>query len=287
VVCDDNARLLHGYLDGELDLVRSLEIEEHLKTCPDCAQELWNQQTLRKAFRSSSLYDRAPAGLADRIRASIAPETAVAADADGGADTAGHAPEPASAENARATKKAPVVAMASKSLTSKQAAWGWLAVAAAILMVFAMSWRIGPGLGRGANSDLLAQEIVSSHIRSLQPDHLYDVKSTDQHTVKPWFNGKLDFSPPVRDLAEDGYPLVGGRLDYVDHRAVAALVYQRRQHLINVFIWPEAKGTETALQTESVQGYNMIPWEGGGMYQCAVSDLNKGELEQFTELLRK
>jgi anti-sigma factor RsiW len=261
---------LHGYLDGELDLVRSLEIEEHLKICPDCAQELWNQQTLRKAFRSSNLYDRAPAGLADRIRSSIARE-APAAPA-----------ENAAAENASAVKKAPVV-----SITSKRAAWGWLAVAAAILMVFAMGWRIGPSLGGRANSDLLAQEIVSSHIRSLQPDHLFDVRSTDQHTVKPWFNGKLDFSPPVRDLSDDGYPLVGGRLDYVNHRAVAALVYQRRQHLINVFIWPESKGTEYALQTKSVQGYNIIPWEGGGMYQCAVSDLNKGELEQFTELLRK
>jgi anti-sigma factor RsiW len=270
VVCDDNARLLHGYLDGELDLVRSLEIEEHLKICPDCAQELWNQQTLRKAFRSSSLYDRAPSGLAERIRDSIGRE-APAAPA-----------ENLPAENAPVAKKARVV-----SITSKRADWGWLAVAAAILMVFAMSWRIGPGLGGRANSDLLTQEIVSSHIRSLQPDHLFDVRSTDQHTVKPWFNGKLDFSPPVRDLSEDGYPLVGGRLDYVDHRAVAALVYERRQHLINVFIWPEAKGTEEAMQTRSVQGYNIIPWEGGGMYQCAVSDLNKGELEQFTELLRK
>ena len=270
MVCDDNARLLHGYLDGELDLVRSLEIEEHLKICPDCAQGLWNQQTLRKAFRSSSLYDRAPAGLADRIRGAIALEAPAA--------TAQDAP----AHDAPVAKRGTVI-----SLTLRQAAWGWLAVAAAILMVFAMSWRIGPGLGRRANSDLLAQEIVSSHIRSLQPDHLFDVRSTDQHTVKPWFNGKLDFSPPVRDLAEDGYPLVGGRLDYMDHRAVAALVYQRRQHLINVFIWPEAKGTEQALQTKSVQGYNIIPWEGGGMYQCAVSDLDKGDLEQFTELLRK
>ena len=285
MVCDDNARLLHGYLDGELDLVRSLEIEEHLKTCPNCAQELWSQQTLRKGFRSSGLYDRAPAGLADRIRASIGSETA--GDADAAAPEAASGPVAASAENTSAVKNAPVVSMVSKSPTPKRAVWGWLAVAAAILMVFAMSWRIGPGLTRSANSDLLAQEIVSSHIRSLQPDHLYDVKSTDQHTVKPWFNGKLDFSPPVRDLAEEGYPLVGGRLDYVDHRAVAALVYQRRQHLINVFIWPEAKGTEEALTTKSVQGYNMIPWEGGGMYQCAVSDLNKGELEQFTELLRK
>ena len=137
MVCDDNARLLHGYLDGELDLVRSLEIEEHLKTCPDCAQELWNQQTLRKAFRSSSLYDRAPAGLADRIRASIASETGADADA------AGHAPStgPAPAENTAATEKATVVSMTSTPLTPKRAAWGWLAVAAAILVVFTVSWR--------------------------------------------------------------------------------------------------------------------------------------------------
>jgi len=266
VVCDDNARLLHGYLDGELDLVRSLEIEEHLKICPDCAQELWNQQTLRKAFRSSNLYERAPAGLADRIRGSLALETADASQETG----------------APASKKAPVI-----TLTSRRATWNWLAVAAAILLMFTVTWRIVPGLSGHGNSDLLTQEIVSSHIRSLQPDHLFDVQSTDQHTVKPWFNGKLDFSPPVRDLAEDGYPLVGGRLDYVDHRAVAALVYQRRQHFINVFIWPEGKGKEEALRMKSVQGYNMIPWEANGMYHCAVSDLNSGELQQFTELLRK
>jgi len=266
VVCDDNARLLHGYLDGELDLVRSLEIEEHLKICPDCAQELWNQQTLRKAFRSSNLYERAPAGLADRIRGSLALETTDASPETG----------------APALKKAPV-----STLTSRRATWNWLAVAAAILLMFTVTWRIVPGLSGRGNSDLLTQEIVSSHIRSLQPDHLFDVQSTDQHTVKPWFNGKLDFSPPVRDLAEDGYPLVGGRLDYVDHRAVAALVYQRRQHFINVFIWPEGKGKEEALRMKSVQGYNMIPWEANGMYHCAVSDLNSGELQQFTELLRK
>lgn len=275
MVCDDNARLLHGYLDGELDLVRSLEIEEHLKVCPDCAQELWNQQTLRKAFRSSSLYERAPVGLADKIRASIARE--------GNADAASSA----TAENAPAVKKATVVSMTPTALSSKRAAWNWLAVAAAVLLMFTVTWRVVPGLSGGGNSDLLTEEIVSSHIRSLQPDHLFDVKSTDQHTVKPWFNGKLDFSPPVRDLAEDGYPLVGGRLDYVDHRAVAALVYQRRQHLINVFVWPERKGSGEPQRMKSVQGYNMIAWEANGMYHCAVSDLNSGELEQFTELLRK
>jgi anti-sigma factor RsiW len=274
VVCDDNARLLHGYLDGELDLVRSLEIEEHLKICPDCAQELWNQQTLRKAFRSASLYDRAPANLADRIRGNVVKENTGAREGTGALELA---------QNFTVEKKPPV-----RFLASKRAAWNWLAVAAAVLITFAMTWRIAPELAGRRNSDVLTQELVSSHIRSLQPDHLYDVRSSDQHTVKPWFNGKLDFSPPVQDLAEDGYPLLGGRLDYVDNRPVAALVYQRRQHLINVFIWPEGKGTEqAALSTKSMQGYNMIPWEHGGMYLCAISDLNNGELERFTELLQK
>jgi len=280
VVCDDNARFLQGYLDGELDLVRSLEIEEHLKTCPDCAQELWNQQTLRKAFRSSSLYERAPARLADRIRASVAREATAGASTNAAANAA------PTAENAPA-KKAMIVSMTPAPISSKRAAWNWLAVAAAVLLMLTVTWRIVPGLSWRGNSDLLTEEIVSSHIRSLQPDHLFDVKSTDQHTVKPWFNGKLDFSPPVRDLAEDGYPLVGGRLDYVDHRAVAALVYQRRQHLINVFIWPEGKESGQPARMKSVHGYNMVAWEANGMYHCAVSDLNRGELEQFAELLRK
>jgi anti-sigma factor RsiW len=265
VVCDDNSRLLHGYLDGELDLVRSLEIEEHLKTCPDCAQQLWNQQTLRKAFRSSSLYERAPSGLAERIRASISREDAQESGA--GPNTL--------------PKTGPM-----PPLSARRAAWNWLAVAAAIILAVLFTWRILPGLAGRGHSELLAQELVASHIRSLQPNHLFDVQSTDQHTVKPWFNGKLDFSPPVRDLAEDGYPLVGGRLDYIDHRAVAALIYQRRQHLINVFVWPEDKQTDNKLYSESRQGYNVIFWERGGMYLCAVSDLNTGELQQFTELLQ-
>ncbi|HSY58893.1 MAG TPA: anti-sigma factor [Terriglobales bacterium] len=278
MVCDDNARLLHGYLDGELDLVRSLEIEEHLKGCPDCAQEIWNQQTLRKAFRSSSLYERAPKGLAERVRGAIAQESAKTTP---------------SVENTQASDAVAIEARRETPrkatmhvLTPKRAVWNWIAVAAAILLAFVITWRILPGFGGRGNSDLLARELVSSHIRSLQPDHLYDVQSTNQHTVKPWFDGKLDYSPPVRDLAEEGFPLVGGRLDYVDHRAVAALVYQRRQHLINVFVWPEDKQTDESLRSKSLQGYNMIFWERGGMYLCAVSDLNAGELQEFSRLLQ-
>jgi len=260
VVCDDNSRLLHGYFDGELDLVRNLEIEEHLKTCPDCAQQLWGQQTLRKAFRSSNLYERAPSALAVRIRASI------------------------SQENAREAV-APLQSKPISMLSPRRKVWNWLAVAAAIFLAALLTWRALPG-GRG-DSDLVAREIVASHIRSLQPGHLFDVQSTDQHTVKPWFNGKLDFSPPVRDLTEEGFPLIGGRLDYIDHRAVAALVYQRRQHLINVFIWPAEKQTDDNLHSESSQGYNMVVWERDGMYLCAVSDLSTGELQQFAQLIEK
>jgi anti-sigma factor RsiW len=260
VVCDDNSRLLHGYLDGELDLIRSLEIEEHLKTCPDCAQQLWGQQTLRKAFRSSNLYERAPSALAVRIRASIPQATAREA-------------------------VAPLQSKPIFMLLPRRKVWNWLAVAAAIFLAALLTWRALPG-GRG-DSDLVAREIVATHIRSLQPGHLFDVQSTDQHTVKPWFNGKLDFSPPVRDLTEEGFPLIGGRLDYIDHRAVAALVYQRRQHLINVFIWPAEKQTDNNLHSESSQGYNMVVWERDGMYLCAVSDLSTGELQQFAQLIDK
>jgi anti-sigma factor RsiW len=263
VVCSNDSRFLQAYLDGELDLVRSLETEEHLKTCPDCSQQLWSQQTLRKAFRSSNLYERAPDGLAARIRASI------------------------SQEGARETAAAPQPTPIAIS-KSKRPVWNWLAVAAAIILVTLFTWRIIPKLtDRLGSSDLVAQELVAGHIRSLQPGHLFDVQSTDQHTVKPWFNGKLDFSPPVRDLADDGFPLIGGRLDYIDHRAVAALVYQRRQHLINVFIWPADEQPGNSLYSGSRQGYNMILWERGGMYMCAVSDINIGELQQFTQLLQK
>ncbi len=262
MVCDDNSRLLHGYLDGELDLVRSLEIEEHMKTCPGCAQQLWSQQTLRKAFRSSNLYERAPSVLAVRIRASISREVAREAEA--------------------ALQSKPI-----SMLRPQRQVWNWLAVAAAMLLAALLTWRALPGVDRRGTSDLVAQEIVASHIRSLQPGHLFDVQSTDQHIVKPWFNGKLDFSPPVRDLTEEGFPLIGGRLDYIDHRAVAALVYQRRQHLINVFIWPADKQTDNNLHSESTQGYNMFFWERDGMYLCAVSDLSIGELQQFAQLIEK
>ena len=136
-----------------------------------------------------------------------------------------------------------------------------------------------------AVDELLGREAVSNHVRSLMADHIADVPTSDQHTVKPWFNGKLDFSPPVIDLDEQGFSLVGGRLDYLDSRVVAALVYKRRQHVINLFVWPTDE-SDRAGQTATYQGYNVVHWRQDNMSYWAVSDLNANELREFAQLER-
>jgi anti-sigma factor RsiW len=261
VPCATDKLLLHAYADRELDLVRSLEIELHLKACAECAQLLRSLETLGKALRSGGLYRQAPQPLRDRIVATAAEES----------DISGQ-PKP--------VREA-----------SRRRGVEWLAVAAAIAIVVLVGLRLIPGLGTSRQDDLIAQEIVASHIRSLQPGHLYDVESTDQHTVKPWFDGKLDFSPPVCDLADQGFPLVGGRLDYIGNRAVAALVYQRRKHFINLYVWPEGN-SDARIEPhdqglESRDGYNLIEWRRGGMHLCAVSDVSPDDLKQFMQLLQR
>jgi anti-sigma factor RsiW len=265
VACDDKNLLLHAYSDGELDLMRSLEIEEHVKTCAGCAQELREQQTLRRGIRGVNLYHRAPEALRARIVASARGAGARSRD-----------------EEAKERTGAPLIISARRRPVLE-----WLAVAAAILIALWLGARFVPGILNARQGDLVAQEIVASHIRSLQPGHLMDVVSTDQHTVKPWFDGKLDFSPPVRDLAEQGYPLIGGRLDYVGGRDVAALVYQLRKHYINVFVWPDDGNKAELPQSLSTQGYNVICESGGGMRSCGVTDANADDLRQFMQLLSR
>jgi anti-sigma factor (TIGR02949 family) len=251
VACESEGRMLQGYFDGELDLVRSVEFEDHLKTCSDCAAELREHQALRQSLRTANLYERAPESLRARIRAELL-----------------------------SSKVQPkVVPMRRRRVLE------WFAVAAAIIVAAFLGARVIPNIGGQRQTDLQAQEIVASHIRSLQPGHLFDVQSTDQHTVKPWFDGKLDFAPPVTDFASQGFPLVGGRLDYLDNRDVAALVYQRQKHLINIFVWPVESKPAKLPGIQTIQGYNLIFWWHDGMYFCAASDLNVPELRQLAQLL--
>lgn len=251
MTCENNERLLRAYFDGELDLVRSLEFEEHLKTCPQCSGELREQQVLRDSLRAANLYERAPDSLRGRIRAALPAEARL---------------QPVS------TTRRPVIE--------------WLAIAAAILIAVFLGAKVIPDIS-SQKQNLVAEEIVASHIRSLQPGHLMDVESTDQHTVKPWFDGKLDFAPPVVDLATQGFPLVGGRLDYIGRRDVAALVYQRQKHFINVFLWPEEDNGAKPPEVQTIQGYNVVSWSHNGMNYYAVSDLNTTELHQFADLLSR
>lgn len=249
--CEEAGPLIESYLDGELDLVRNLEIERHLETCPDCAPLRETAQELRSAIREDARYFRAPASLTQRVRAMAREQTRAA------------------------TPRATVLS------------WRWIGAAAAVVLVALAAVRLGKNWMGPSHEELLAQEVLAGHVRSLMVHHLTDVLSSDQHTVKPWFDGKLDFAPPVIDLAQAGFPLVGGRLDYLDGRPVAALVYQRRLHYINLFVWPSAEGRNAEPARQTREGYNILQWNQNQMTYWAVSDLSGDEMQTFVALLRK
>jgi len=262
VSCPENRNLIQGYLDGELDLLNTLQLEAHLRECATCAQACKNQQMLGSVMRRGGFYFKAPKGLANRIRLSL--------------HEAG--------ESHKIGRKAPAPLREVPWPMRWRVSWTFASVAASLAVIALVAWRLGPVASRRSQDDLMTQEVLASHLRSLMADHLTDVPSSDQHTVKPWFNGKLDFSPPVPDLSKEGFFLVGGRLDYLGDRPVAALVYQRRKHLINLFIWPASTGS--GQQMVMRQGYNLLHWTQSGMTYWAVSDLNSTELQELVRLVQ-
>ena len=158
--------------------------------------------------------------------------------------------------------------------TDHSAAWRWAAIAATVLLAVSAAWNV---MGLRRDRDLLAENVVAAHVRAMIGTHLLDVESTDRHTVKPWFNGKLDFSPDVKDFASEGFPLIGGRVDYLDGRQVAVMIYKRRQHVIELFTWPGESGESRATRN----GFHIIHWSQAGMTWWAVSDVSLPDLEDF------
>ncbi len=247
--CELTRTVLHGYLDGELDATGAAEFERHLESCRECATALGAEESLRSLLQRSGLYENAPVALRKKIRADLDAATA-----------------------SSAARGIP--------------AWRWLAAAAALLIVATVSWFAWPRVqNSAASAPFTAAEIIDAHVRSLQPGHLTDVASTDQHTVKPWFDGKLAFAPPVKDYADEGFPLVGGRLDVLAGQNVAALVYSRRKHLINVFVLPTKEADTPIHPPGARQGYQWVHWRHQGMEYCAISDVSASDLHELAQLI--
>jgi anti-sigma factor RsiW len=241
MTCEEAEILLHALMDGELDAGHAREVEEHIAGCPACAAQLAAYREMSQAIAAADMKYTAPPALHRRIEASL-PQPQVRAP----------------------SRRAVLRGFALGSAVSAIAATGLVAIVL-----------------RDDDRQRIESEIVSAHLRSLQAGHLTDVISTDQHTVKPWFNGKLDVSPPVIDLTAQGFTLIGGRLDYVDARAIGAVVYKRRAHVINLFVAQTANTEHHAAKIETLQGFNIRRWGDRGLNFWAVSDIGADELAEF------
>jgi anti-sigma factor RsiW len=251
MTCEEARPLLDAHVDRELDVATDREVTRHLSECERCASEVESIRALKKALGESERV-RAPDVLRRRI-----------------VNALGSSPV---ADTARGTRTVRWLPRSSA-----------IAIPAAIAAVLALL--LMPRMFRVDQSDFLVREVVAAHVRSTQVDHLTDVPSSDRHTVKPWFEGKIDFSPPVTDFQAKTFKLVGGRVDYLDDRPVAALVYQHGPHLINVFIWP-SDGSERAPSLLTRNGYNLDHFSHAGMNYWIVSDMGVDEMEKLAALLR-
>jgi anti-sigma factor RsiW len=246
--CEQIRARLDALIDGELDAQHGAELERHLALCPACAASRRALTTLSHQIRAEATRYEAPQALRQNVARMLGPT---------------------------------VVRAAVTVKPERERRWPWRAASggfgAGLALAAAVAFIIGP-LGL---TDPSLDAVVAAHVRALQPGHLIDVESTDQHTVKPWFDGRIDFVPPVKDLSEQGIALIGGRLDYFAGRPAAALVYRKRLHVIELFM---ALGTRPMLPASAApNGYNVVHWSDQGLDYWAVSDINKSELDEFAQ----
>jgi anti-sigma factor RsiW len=245
--CNETKRLLDAYVDGELELTRQLDMEAHLAACSTCKKAAEAAINFRFSVRMNMPVYRAPPELKTTIRAALRKES-----------------------GSRLERVfqfwRPLAGTAGILVLGLSLAWAWIADS------------------HDKDRGLIA-EAISDHSRSLLVDHLLDVTSSDQHTVKPWVTAKLDYSPPVADLSGAGYGLVGGRIDLLENRPVAAIVYQHQGHFINVFVWPAANHA-IDFDVQSHQGYSLCGWNKAGLNYLIISELSQADIEKFEDQLR-
>jgi anti-sigma factor RsiW len=248
--CQPVRELLSAYLDNELSVSESLTLERHVHDCADCADELAQLTALSGAVKKHAVYHPVSALVAERVaRLSSAPER-----------------------------------LRLREWLARLGGWKLAgALATTIFLIGNLAWYFS----NGEYENRLADELVASHVRSLLSHRPSDVASSERHVVKPWFGGKLDFSPPVNDFSLQGFPLLGGRLDFVAKRTVGVIVYGRRQHIINLYVWPSAAPSDAAPRSLTQNGYNLVEWQRDGMQLWFVSDLGLGELVEFTGLFQE
>jgi anti-sigma factor RsiW len=243
--------LIEAYLDEELDAPLRAAVGQHVAACPECSEAYARLLGQKASIKAAARYYNAPPELRQSVRDALRHST---------------------------------VAEAKPRVSERP--WRWLAIAATMLLVASISSNLLQ-LRHSAAENSIAESVVGDHIRSLLGTHLVDVPSSDQHTVKPWFAGKLDFSPDVKNFEVEGFPLVGGRIEYLAGRRVAALVYRRRQHVINVFTWPAESAKATSEVRLARDGYNLLQWTEGPMTYWAASDLSAVELDRLRDLYRR